>query len=377
MKKYRKTALVLKYTAAFLASALVFAGIQRLFMPKFMSDVFDGALIGEYYSQSSAASALNHDVIFLGDCEVYQNFSPPVLFREFGITSHVRGGPSQTMWQSYWLLRDTLLFADVPPKVVVLSVLSMRRGDELEGNNEFARADDAARREAYNRLNIDGMRMSEAKLGSAESSMQEGESLLSYVFPLLRYKDRWRELSHDDTRYFWEARNVGFNGYLVRSEVRPVLANPPPPRRPDSYEFPAITRDYLERIRRLCEENGIELILFKSPAPSPHWWNEWDEQIAEYAQGHALKYFSLVTQAEEIGIDWQLHTPNQGQNLNVAGAEILTRWFGEQISYLPDLRTNAAIVADWERLNAAYERHKAKQLRELAEFDEVRTNTWQ
>ena len=58
--------------------ALYFA--QALLMPKYMSNVKEGALIAEYYKAPK-----NNDVIFIGDCEVYENISPVTLWQEYGI----------------------------------------------------------------------------------------------------------------------------------------------------------------------------------------------------------------------------------------------------------------------------------------------------
>ena len=63
--------------------ALYFA--QALLMPKYMSNVKEGALIAEYYKAPK-----NNDVIFIGDCEVYENISPVTLWQEYGITSYPR-----------------------------------------------------------------------------------------------------------------------------------------------------------------------------------------------------------------------------------------------------------------------------------------------
>lgn len=77
--------------------------LQKLLMPKYMSDIVEGALTAEYYEETT-----DHEVIFVGDCEVYENFSPITLYEEFGITSYIRGSAQQLPWQSYYMLEDTL-----------------------------------------------------------------------------------------------------------------------------------------------------------------------------------------------------------------------------------------------------------------------------
>ena len=71
-------------------SAAVLFLLQRLLVPKYMGRVVEGAFIEEYYDEKSP-----HDVIILGDCEVYENLSPAVLWREYGITSYIRGSAQQ------------------------------------------------------------------------------------------------------------------------------------------------------------------------------------------------------------------------------------------------------------------------------------------
>ena len=42
-----------------------------------MTNLVEGSMIAEYYDDPK-----NHDVIFIGDCEVYANFSPMVMYEQ-------------------------------------------------------------------------------------------------------------------------------------------------------------------------------------------------------------------------------------------------------------------------------------------------------
>ena len=114
---------VLALGALMLAFAIVLLWLtQRLLVPKYMSDIPEGALIAEYYNETVA-----HDVVFVGDCEVYENFSPITLWKEYGISSYIRGSAQQLIWQSYYLLEDVYRYET--PQVVVFNVLSMKYGE--------------------------------------------------------------------------------------------------------------------------------------------------------------------------------------------------------------------------------------------------------
>ena len=345
---------LIKITSAILVFTLVFLGLQRLLMPKYATQVFEGNLIGEYYS-----SAKDHDVIFLGDCEVYANFSPITLWEEYGITSFIRGAPQQLVWQSYYLLQDTLRFET--PKVVVFNVLAMQYNTPQS--------------EPYNRLNLDGMRFSPIWLSAVAASKTENEGWLSYFFPLFRFKERWRELSAEDFNYFFGNPQVSVNGFMIRSDILPVDFLPDPIRRAD-YSFGDKAYDYLERIVALTKANDIELILIKAPALFPHWHDGWDAQMVAFAQKHGLLYINMLNHIDEIGIDFNTDTFNAGLHLNVFGAQKAARFIGDLLVSnfsLNDRRNDPDVTLIWSELSELYHTTIAKQQREIEETGRIHT----
>ncbi len=284
--------------------------LQLLLVPKYMTGIIEGALIAEYYEEEK-----DHDVIFIGDCEVYENFIPAVLWEEYGINSYIRGSAQQLIWQSYYLLEDALRYET--PDVVVFNVLSMKY--------------DEPQSEAYNRMSIDGMEWSMAKIGSIQASMTEEETMLDYVFPILRYHSRWDELSMDDLTYMFDADSVSYNGYYMRVDALPVDTIPAEQILPD-YEFGETSYYYLELMTQLCEENGIELILIKAPSLYPAWYDEWDEQMITFADENDLTYINYIDLIDEVGLDFQTDTYDAGLHLNLYGAEKLSIAFGEFLS---------------------------------------------
>ena len=321
-----------------LVTALLLGFAQALVTPKYMTVSKEGALIGEYYLEAGRS----HDVLFLGDCEVYEGFTPPTLWEEYGITSFVRGSAQQLVWHSYYLLEEMLQHET--PQVVVYNVLALKYGEPQS--------------EAYNRLTLDGMRMSATKLEAIRASMTEEETLLSYLFPLLRYHSRWKELRGEDFRYLFGRDTVSHNGYLMQTEIRAGKSEITPVPLTDP-TLPSSSMDYLERMRLLCEEKGVELILVKAPTNDwkYHWYDEWDAQITQYAQTHELRYYNFIPLAEEIGLDWSTDTYDVGVHLNVYGAEKLTSYFGRILSEelgLADRRGDAALSAVWEEKLTAY-----------------------
>jgi len=316
--------------------------LQRLLMPKYVDDVVEGAFIAEYYGEEK-----DHDVIFIGDCEVYENFSPATLWEEYGINSYIRGSAEQYIWQSYYLLEDTLRYET--PDVVVFNVQSL----------QF----DESQREAYNRMTLEGMEWSIPKVKAVFASMTANEHFLDYVFPILRYHTRWSELNAADVEYMFTSKRVSHNGYYMRVDVKPA-GNVPQGKPLADYTFGANAWQYLEKMTALCAEKQSRLILIKAPSLYPYWYNEWERQVEEYAAEHGLTYINFLELADETGIDYSTDTYDGGLHMNLSGAEKLSRYLGRVLrdeAGVPDRRDEEALCAVWAEKIAAYEAEKQAQ----------------
>lgn len=342
------------------ATLLVWFGsfflLQRLLAPKYMENLIEGSLTPEYYNETT-----EHDVIFIGDCEVYENFSPITLWEEYGITSYIRGNAQQLIWQSYYMLEDVLRYET--PEVVVFNVLSMKY--------------DEPQSEEYNRLTLDYMELSTVKLEAVKASMTEDEDLITYIFPLLRYHTRWDELSGEDIRYMFRTDKISHNGFIMRADVRAAGTFPEPEPLAD-YSFSDNCWKYLDMMTALCQKNDIELVLIKAPSLYPAWYDQWDEQIVEYAEKNGLEYINLLEKTDEIGLDFYspetADTYDNGLHLNLTGAEKLSSYFGNWLLTrydLADHRSDPELSAVWQEKIDFYYAMKRDQLDELQKYGEL------
>ena len=335
-----------KIGIAIITAAVVLAGLwllQRLVTPKYVDGIVEGAFVAEYYREPDKS----FDVVFIGDCEVYENFSPVKLWNDYGIYSYIRGSAEQYIWQSYYLLEDTLRYEK--PKVVVFNAQSLQFNESQS--------------EAYNRMSLEGMRWSKSKVDAIFASMKPGEQFLDYVFPILRYHSRWSELQATDIEYLFKTKPVSFNGYYMRVDVRPA-ENVPKGRILGNYDFGDNAWKYMEKMDALCREQGIELILIKAPSLYPYWYDEYDAQVAAFAEEHGLKYYNFLRLTEETGIDYATDTYDGGLHMNLSGAEKLSTWIGRVLTEeagVPDRRGDAALDAIWAEETAAYEAEKLAQ----------------
>ena len=193
------------WTRRIIALVLVIAlllSLQELVMPKYASSLYEGSFTSAYYDEKR-----EHQVLMVGDCELYENIDPVTLWKKYGITSYIRGNAQQQAWQSYYLLREAL--ERETPKVVVFSVLSL----------EF----DEPQKEEYNRLVLDRMKWSANKVSAIRASMTEEEHFLDYALPLLRYHSRITQLTDEDWDYYGRRVNHTVAGYYMRIDTAPYV----------------------------------------------------------------------------------------------------------------------------------------------------------
>lgn len=342
MKKKKR----IRWVAVLVVIVLSLVLLQRVLMPKYAVGVVEGALIAEYYDD-----AKDHDVIFIGDCEVYENFTPALLWQEYGINSYIRGSAQQLIWQSYYLLEDTLRYEK--PKAVVFNVLSMKYNEP--------------QKEAYNRMTLEGMRWSVSKVRDIQASMMPEEHFIEYVFPILRYHARWSELNGDDLKYAFHTPKISHNGYYMRVDVKPA-ENVPEGKVLADYSFGENAWSYLEKMTELCRENDIQLILIKAPSLYPYWYPEWEEQIEDYAASNDLTYINFLERTDAIGLDYSTDTYDAGLHLNLSGAEKVTRDLGQYLSEecgIPDRRGEADLEEQWVKKLEFYQADQENQRKKI------------
>ena len=370
---------------------VLFFLIQRLVVPKYADKPLEGNFTAEYYKEKS-----DHEVMLIGDCEVYENINPIEMWKKYGITSYIRGNAQQLTWQSYYMLEDALKYET--PKVVVYNVQALTHGEP--------------QREEYNRMTLDGMRWSKTKYNAIRASMCREENMLDYLLPLFRYHSRILDLSKNDIKYYWKSKKVTHNGYYMRIDVLPVsesdVADPswlfgdqskeeedildpwtdiekadddleqsPTIRDSESGEREKIGKypiKYLDKIRKLCEDNGIKLVLMKAPSISPEWYDSYNKQVVKYAKKNGLPYINFYELIDTIKIDYEKDTYDGGLHMNLYGANKLSDYLGEWLveKYaLKDYRNDKKISQIYDEKIRFYEDMKKEQQNEIKKYGKV------
>lgn len=352
MKKHRRGKWIRNLLAVVLTFAMLLC-LQRLVVPKYADQLIEGGFTGEYYEETTT-----HDVLMVGDCEVYESFSPVDLWRQYGITSYIRGSAQQLVWQSYYLLEDTLKYET--PQVVVFNVQALMHAEP--------------QKEEYNRMTLDGMRWSKTKWDAITASMMPEEKLIDYIFPILRYHSRITQLKKEDYQYYRKHKKISNNGYYMRVDVAPYVDGVWMEEEPESYTFGKKPMKYLDKMRKLCEEKGIRLLLVKAPSVSPVWYDEYEKQVVQYAEKYNLQYINYLKLADEIGIDYDTDTYDMGLHMNLSGARKLTTHLGEFLTETYGIKSHADDVKlqkVWSGKEKYYDAMEQKQEKEVEKYGSV------
>ena len=260
MKKTNAWKIVLRGAAFLLIFTLLFTAATLVYLPKRPSDESQSYQAHGFYQEPKNTL----DVLYLGSCNMYSSVSPVRIYEKYGITGYAFACPDQEVYTSYYFLREALKRQDI--KVVVLESLF------LTGENN-------SHREYFNRYAVDYLPPSLNKIELAwQMSVRESEfmkqydstapdtllTFAGYMFPLLRYHSR-NDFTRRDLTFFFH--NHLYNFYKGGFPQYNYTTN-------DGNFFDKVfngdcinetAREYTPKIKALCEENGIQFIIAKSP----------------------------------------------------------------------------------------------------------------
>lgn len=275
----------------FLIFALLFSGVSHLLVPKNNSQE---AGVHDYWAKGFLAEPENTiDVLVLGDSELYSCLIPLVIWEEHGITSYTCGTSDQKLYQTESFLRRA--FETQSPQVVMLETNILYRD---------------------------------------YSTTDRIPHFFEELFPLIRYHDRWKQLTVSDltdpVRFTQLQRD---KGYMHLEEILP--ADDSEYMLPSEELAPIASKNirHVENILSFCRERGVRLVLFSSPSTA-NWDYMRHNSVEQLAEELGVPYIDTNLMPEEIPIDWQKDTRDHGDHMNYTGARKVSQYMGQ---YLADM----------------------------------------
>lgn len=253
------------------------------------------------------------DVLVLGDSESYCSFSPAQLYYQTGITSYVAGQSSQKMNEAQSLFLEAL--ETQKPKVVLLET------------NELFRPS-----------------------ASFDHMMSMLGDFFQRVFPVFRYHILWEK--HFLSNRVSEVRWKGFDARKAVIGCDDLSDYMKADKRKE--KMPAQNLHILEEIQKICDQEGIQLVLYTCPSPKNATMAKHNRVQAVADQLH-VPYIDLNLPDQNLTMDWGQDTSDAGDHTNIYGAMKVTKWLGSYLTNigLKDHRSDSA-YASWDKFATVF-----------------------
>lgn len=278
------------FSFALILLALLF-GASLLFQPK--SNSKDAGMLDSTANGILGEPQNSIDVLIVGDSEAYSAFVPLKIWNDYGYTPYVCATSAQILCYSYEFLEKT--FERQQPRVVVLETNAIYR--------------------AFSDSDIFSQKLAEA-------------------MSVFRYHNRWKTLSLRDWSFGVDLTNTEINkGYIYSNAIGSVDTKHYMKPSKSHEAFPKKNGEYVEKIKKLCEQNGARLVLVSSPSVK-NWNMRRHNAVSKLASDIGCDYIDMNVLRKEIPINWKTDTKDNGDHLNYTGAIKASAYLGKYLNTL-------------------------------------------
>lgn len=253
------------------------------------------------------------DILALGDSESYTSFSPMDLWEKEGVTSFVLAKSGQRISDAYHILKNNLKRQN--PKAVF-----------LETNMLF---------ETYGRLH---------------DYTHNLKNALFYDMALVKYHSVWKILFEKDEQRYQSYK--GFNFYVAKV---PYTGNKNYMKE-EKYHNPFLYGNKLifEKIVKMCKKRKIKLIMYSAPSPN-NYSKSTHDFLTALAKENNLEYIDMNLMVDNLGIDWNIDSLDNGDHVNVSGTNKIMNYFSSYIKAfkIKDKRRDKK-YSDWNKELSEY-----------------------
>ncbi|WP_283680971.1 hypothetical protein [Parablautia sp. Marseille-Q6255] len=338
LQKYRKW--IIKGVCFVLGFCLLFWVAQRLLSAKWLDRAGQTGAWMEFRELEPDTV----DALFLGTSHTYSGIDPMYIYENSGITSFALSGPGMRFDLTYMVLKDAL--KTQKPKVVFLDMSSVH----------FDRQQTEGRIHKV----LDQLPLSKEKLKFAFHTDNDELSTLDALFPLFRYHSRWEMLEQQDFQYaagsieapVWRGHYVNYRvaatEYYFYEEGR----------KDGECHIEGRALECLRKIDQLCKDEGIQLVLYKIPAPT--WYKLQSDGSAELAEEFGVPFLELFYCVDEIGLDPATDFRDRKNHLNQYGAEKVSGYMMKYMQNNFEMEDQRGKNADWDQDLILYQERKAE-----------------
>lgn len=353
---------IIKVIVFFLITIILLVYSGRLLREKSLSSQGKEktTLWNEEYAQLEQDTV---DALFLGSSHNYCSLNPLLLFHKTGIAGYCLGSPAQDIYATKTYLEFGL--ATQSPKIILLEC----RNIIMQGKSE----------ERWNRIAYDNLPFVFYKFENLTKSIRSEEDFISYVFPVFRFHERWKDVTEEDVNYMLHSHmteEFSTKGYYPRYTMNKVDLTKFYTEN-EEYEVAERVQKAILEIKEICEKNGAELILWKTP--SPMWRESYAKGVQQLADSIDVTYIDLNYYYEEIGLNSSTDFLDSNSHLNDHGAVKVTSFLAEYLIKLnlPNHQGEESYM-DYEVSYENYYNESVTRTRDILVYlDKIKTEDYQ
>ena len=278
------------------------------------------------------------DYLVLGSSNVFMNINPIEIMEKYNYYGYDYATPVQPIYLSEYYLKDALKTQS--PRVVILDALGIGFYEDSS--------------EEYTHLSLDYMDLDKEKIEAISYIPYDKEE---YYFDFMKYHSRWESLFKDDLDSLEYNDKENFLGYVPAYTTAGVTEGD----FLESGEEVAISskvKDSFARITKICENNGIKLVVIKTPRIG------WTEQMSlatnELCLEYDVDYYDFNMIVDELELDINGDFCDGGSHLNEVGANKVSDYLGNIVSSYIGVHDNKKgnIVTYYNKRCEAYNHFK-------------------
>lgn len=272
------------------------------------------------------------DVMSIGGSTSYRSFSAYELYRDYGISAYCFGTSNQPMDATYYIIQEVLRTQN--PTIII-----------VEPENLVGSPNEAGFRRVIDVMPFDTIK---AKSVLEHMKTTTAESLLSYIFPVVKYHTTWKGVNNKSFMNKQFVVNPVSNaamyaGFYMTSAIYgqdyPVVKDSIVG---ETVDLNAVAVNCLSNIVKICKEHDIALLLYSSIRAN--WTQERHNAIQAFANVYNLTYIDFNTEEHYTasGLSYKDDLADAGHT-NTFGAIKTTHYLGKiitSLSSLPDRRND-------------------------------------
>ncbi len=298
------------------------------------------------------------DYIFLGTSNVFYCVNPVIIWNEKGYTGYDLSMEQAPLIVSFYQLKEEL--KKVRVKTVFLDAAAFEYNYGIPAMNQLA---------------LDKMPFSWDKLklihelgedaDNHHAAAEQTYNKISYLIPLYSFHERWKEIFEGTLKSrYHEKYEHTFAGYVANKDHYVFKKDyrwlPTMEEFGGVYEtrITPVNREWFGKILSLCEAEGVELVLIKTP--SKGWLSEMSASMKTFAKEEGVEFLEMNDEnvITALSLDEQNDFCDTSSHFNIYGTEKISRYLAaymeKKASYTDQRIQGTGINAYWNQLYETY-----------------------